>query len=91
MEPGLLRGFIAKPGLQGTGAEHGEMNTADLVAGLHELAEAFFIGEASAVADDESIARKAAGFAKGVSIRKRGRLMVFEIDADLRSDEQTLA
>lgn len=87
MQPGLLRGFIPKPGLQRTGAEHSEMKTADLITGLHDLAEAFFFGEASAVADDESIARKAAGFAKGVSSVKSGGLMVFEIDADLWSDE----
>lgn len=88
MEPGLLRGFIAKPGLQCARAEHGEMKTTDLFAGLHELAETFFIGEASAVADDDSIARKATGFTKGVSSGRSSRLMVFEIDADLRGDEQ---
>ena len=91
MQPGLLRGFFAKPGLQRARAEHGEMKTTDLFAGLHEFAEAFFLGEASAVADDDSIARKAAGFTEGVSSGRSSRLMVFEIDADLRSDEQTLA
>ena len=90
MEPGLLRGFIAKPGLQRAGAEHGQMKPADIFAGLHEFAEAFFLGEASAVANEESIARKAAGFTKGVSSGKSSRLMVFEIDADLRGDEQML-
>ena len=90
MEPGLLRSFIAKPGLQRAGAEHGEMKAADHFTGLHEFAEAFFLGEASAVADDESIARKAAGLAKSVSSGRSSRLMVFEIDADLWSDEQML-
>lgn len=91
MQPRLLRGLITKPGLQRTGAEQREMKPADLFASPHELAEAFFLSEASTVADDESITRQAAGFTKGVSIRKRGRLMIFEIHTDLRCDEQTLA